>query len=151
MPTKEPEITEKPEETEEPEITDEPEETEEPEEEPEETEAPTARPTVTPTAKPVTKPAKVKIKKWKINKNKVTVYFGKVKNASGYQVRYSTSVKYNKDLSSKAVSCKSTKTMVRLKKSRKKHFIQMRAYTKKNGKKVYGSWGNTIKIYKNIK
>ena len=30
-------------------------------------------------------------------------------------------------------------------------FIQMRAYTKKNGKKVYGSWGNTIKIYKNIK
>jgi len=151
VPTKEPEITEKPEETEEPEITDEPEETEEPEEEPEETEAPTARPTVTPTAKPVTKPAKVKIKKWKINKNKVTVYFGKVKNASGYQVRYSTSVKYNKDLSSKAVSCKSTKTMVRLKKSRKKHFIQMRAYTKKNGKKVYGSWGNTIKIYKNIK
>lgn len=105
---------------------------------------------MTPTAKPVTKPAKVKIKKWKINKNKVTVYFGKVKNASGYQVRYSTSVKYNKDLSSKAVSCKSTKTMVRLKKSRKKHFIQMRAYTKKNGKKVYGSWGNTIKIYKNI-
>ena len=87
VPTKEPEITEEPEETEEPEITDEPEETEEPEEEPDETEAPTARPTVTPTAKPVTKPAKVKIKKWKINKNKVTVYFGKVKNASGYQVR----------------------------------------------------------------
>lgn len=154
VPTKELEITEKPEETEEPEITDEPEETEEPEDEPEESEepeAPTARPTVTPTAKPVTKPAKVKIKKWKINKNKVTVYFGKVKNASGYQVRYSTSVKYNKNLSSKAVSCKSTKTMVRLKKSRKKHFIQMRAYTKKNGRKVYGSWGNTIKIYKNIK
>ncbi len=151
MPTTAPTETPTVEPTEEPEITEEPEETETPTEEPEETKAPTARPTVTPTAKPVTKPAKVKINKWKINKNKVTVYFGKVKNASGYQVRYSTSVKYNKDLSSKAVSYKSTKTTVTLKKSRKKHFIQMRAYTKKNGKKVYGSWGNTIKIYKNIK
>ena len=111
---------------------------------------PTAKPTVSPTTKPSdsSKPAAVKIKNANVKKNKVTVYFKKVNNASGYEVRYSTDSKFKKNVKKKLVSSKVSKTTITLKKSYKKCFIRMRAYTKKNGKKIYGNWGNAFAISK---
>ncbi|MBU5479306.1 PT domain-containing protein [Eubacterium sp. MSJ-13] len=115
------------------------------------TQKPAEEPTVSPTAKPgnntVTsdkKPARVKIKKWSVRKNKVTVYFGKVKNISGYQLRYATDTKFKKNLKYKTISAGAAKTTLTLKKSSKKHYIQLRAYIRKNGKKVYGQWGDKL-------
>ena len=118
---------------------------------------PTVKPTVMPTIKPsgntggdgtvnYSKPAIVKIKKWSVKKNKLTVYFGKVKNASGYQFRYSTDAKFKRNLKHKDISAKTTKTKFTLKKSSKKHYIQIRAYTKKNGQRIYGQWGEMLVI-----
>lgn len=111
---------------------------------------PTAKPTVSPTTKPSdsSKPAAVKIKNANVKKNKVTVYFKKVNNVSGYEVRYSTDSKFKKNVKKKLVSSKVSKTTITLKKSYKKCFIRMRAYTKKNGKKIYGNWGNAFAISK---
>lgn len=111
---------------------------------------PTAKPTVSPTTKPSdnSKPAAVKIKNANVKKNKVTVYFKKVNNASGYEVRYSKDSKFKKNVKKKLVSSKVSKTTITLKKSYKKCFIRMRAYTKKNGKKIYGNWGNAFAISK---
>ena len=111
---------------------------------------PTAKPTASPTTKPSdsSKPAAVKLKNANVKKNKVTVYFKKVNNASGYEVRYSTDSKFKKNVKKKLVSSKVSKTTITLKKSYKKCFIRMRAYTKKNGKKIYGNWGNAFAISK---
>ncbi|MCI6655131.1 MAG: hypothetical protein MSH21_07780 [Clostridium sp.] len=96
----------------------------------------------------ISKPAAVKIKNANVKKNKVTVYFKKVNNASGYEVRYSKDSKFKKNVKKKLVSSKVSKTTITLKKSYKKCFIRMRAYTKKNGKKIYGNWGNAFAISK---
>ena len=111
---------------------------------------PTAKPTVSPTTKPSdsSKPAAVKIKNANVKKNKVTVYFKKVNNVSGYEVRYSKDSKFKKNVKKKLVSSKVSKTTITLNKSYKKCFIRMRAYTKKNGKKIYGNWGNTFVVSK---
>lgn len=111
---------------------------------------PTAKPTVSPTTKPSdsSKPAAVKIKNANVKKNKVTVYFKKVNNVSGYEVRYSKDSKFKKNVKKKLVSSKVSKTTIKLNKSYKKCFIRMRAYTKNNGKKIYGNWGNTFVVSK---
>lgn len=111
---------------------------------------PTAKPTVSPTTKPSdsSKPAAVKIKNANVKKNKVTVYFKKVNNVSGYEVRYSKDSKFKKKVKKKLVSSKVSKTTITLSKSYKKCFIRMRAYTKNNGKKIYGNWGNTFAVSK---
>ena len=111
---------------------------------------PTAKPTVSPTTKPSdsSKPAAVKIKNANVKKNKVTVYFKKVNNVSGYEVRYSKDSKFKKNVKKKLVSSKVSKTTITLNKSYKKCFIRMRAYTKNNGKKIYGNWGNTFSVSK---
>ena len=96
----------------------------------------------------ISKPTEVKIKNANVKKNKVTVYFKKVNNASGYEVRYSTDSKFKKNVKKKLVSSKVSKTTITLKKSYKKRFIMMCAYTKKNGKKIYGNWGNAFAISK---
>lgn len=111
---------------------------------------PTAKPTVSPTTKPSdsSKPAAVKIKNANVKKNKVTVYFKKVNNVSGYEVRYSKDSKFKKNVKKKLVSSKVSKTTITLNKSYKKCFIRMRVYTKNNGKKIYGNWGNTFAVSK---
>lgn len=111
---------------------------------------PTAKPTVSPTTKPSdnSKPAAVKIKNANVKKNKVTVYFKKVNNVSGYEVRYSKDSKFKKNVKKKLVSSKVSKTTITLNKSYKKCFIRMRAYTKNNGKKIYSNWGNTFAVSK---
>lgn len=96
----------------------------------------------------ISEPAAVKIKNANVKKNKVTVYFKKVNNVSGYEVRYSKDSKFKKNVKKKLVSSKVSKTTITLNKSYKKCFIRMRAYTKNNGKKIYGNWGNTFAVSK---
>ena len=86
----------------------------------------------------ISEPAAVKIKNANVKKNKV----------SGYEVRYSKDSKFKKNVKKKLVSSKVSKTTITLNKSYKKCFIRMRAYTKKNGKKIYGNWGNTFVVSK---
>ena len=83
--------------------------------------------------------AKASIRKTKKYKKAAGVYWNKVKNADGYEIRYSlkSSMKQAKVKKSTKTSCKITKL-----RSKKKYYIQVRAYTKKTGKKIYGSWSS---------
>ncbi|MCH5252999.1 MAG: fibronectin type III domain-containing protein [Lachnospiraceae bacterium] len=103
----------------------------------------TTKPKTTP--KPVKKPGKPTIKTLK-NKSgkKVTLKLKKkVSGATGYQVAYATksSMKGQKKKTFKGTSI----TIKKLKK-KKTYYFRVRAYTKKNGKTVYGDWGKKKKI-----
>lgn len=82
---------------------------------------------------------KAKIKKIKRNGTKIKVTIKKVKGATKYQIKYSTSKKFKKKSTKTTTSKKTTKTIKKLKKN-KKYYIKVRAYRKVNGKKYYGKW-----------
>lgn len=84
--------------------------------------------------------ASVKITNVKGRKIKVVI---KGKNASGYQLRYSTSKKFKKKQTK--TTAKSTFTISRLKKG-KTYYVKVRAYNKVNGKKVYSPWSKVKKV-----
>lgn len=107
------------------------------------TSAPTNTPSVS--GKPVSVAnAKVEIKSVKNKKSKKAVIsWKKVTGASGYQIVYSTSKKF-KSKKTKNVT-KATVTLSKLKK-KKTYYIKVRAYTKVNGKKVYGKWSTVKKV-----
>ncbi|MCH5251752.1 MAG: fibronectin type III domain-containing protein [Lachnospiraceae bacterium] len=112
------------------------------------TPTPTKKPQAT--AKPtVKKPGKPVIKKLKNKKGKkvIVTLKKKVSGATGYQVAYATKSSMK---GQKQKSFKGTKVTVKKLKKRKKYYFRVRAYTKKSGKTVYGSWGNkkNIKIKK---
>lgn len=91
----------------------------------------------------VTPPSKVKWKKVKAAKKKVTLKWKKASKAKGYRVQYSTSKKFKKNVKNKYT----TKTSITIKKlkSKKKYYFRIKAY-KLNalGKKVYSKkWSNT--------
>ncbi len=97
----------------------------------------------------IKKPGKPKIKKL-VNKKgkKVTVTLsGKVSGATGYQVVYAAKSSMK---GQKKKTFKGTSVTVKGLKKKKTYYFRVRAYTKKNGKTVYGSWGNkkSIKIKK---
>lgn len=89
------------------------------------------------------KPAKVKSVKLTRGSKKIKVRFSKVSNAAGYQVVYSTSKKYSK--AKKKLIYKNTTTLTGLKKG-KTYYVKVRAFYKKSGTKVYGSYSATKKI-----
>ena len=94
------------------------------------------------TAKPV-KPQSVKVKT--SGKKKVKITFKKVKNANGYQIKYS----YKKNMKS-AKTKLTTKVSYTLKKltSKKIVYVQVRAYTNDSaGSKVYGKFSAKKKAY----
>lgn len=92
---------------------------------------------------------KTKIIKVKAKKKSLKVTWNKVNKATGYQYAYKT--KKAKKYKYK----KTTLTSVKIKKlkSNKKYSVKVRAYTKVNGKNVYGSWSNvkSVKTKKSIK
>lgn len=115
---------------------------------PEITPAPTGTPQ--PVVEPeINKPGKPTIKKLKNKKGKkVTVTLsGKVSGASGYQVAYATKSSMK---GQKIKSFKGTSVTIKGLKKKKTYYFCVRAYTKKNGKTVMGSWGKkkSIKIKK---
>lgn len=93
----------------------------------------------------VKKPGKPAIKKLKNKKGKkVTVTLSKkVSGATGYQVAYATKSSMK---GQKKKSFKGTSVTVKKLKKKKTYYFRVRAYTKKNGKTVYGNWGNKKKI-----
>lgn len=97
----------------------------------------------------VKKPGKPAIKKLKNAKGKkVTVTLSKkVSGASGYQVAYAAKSSMK---GQKKKSFKGTSVTIKGLKKKKTYYFRVRAYTKKNGKTVYGSWSGkkSIKIKK---
>lgn len=67
-----------------------------------------------------------------------TVRYGKVTGASGYEVRYS--IHYDMSRSTRKDRKTSRSLTVRNLKSEGIYFVQVRAYGKTNGKKVYSKW-----------
>lgn len=106
--------------------------------------SPTKKPDVTTSTK-AKKPGKPTIKKLKSKKGKkVTVTLSKkVSGAAGYQVAYATKSSMK---GKKYKSFKGTSVTVKGLKKKKTYYFRVRAYVKKNGKKVYGSWGNKKRI-----
>ena len=91
-----------------------------------------------PEAHAVTKPAKAKITSiYSKSMSGMTVTWNEVANADGYQVRYSK--KKSMSGAKKKTFSGTTGPITKLT-SGKKYYVQVRAYTKSNGKKVYGSW-----------
>lgn len=89
--------------------------------------------------KPVN-PGKVIIQKLRKGKKSFTVSYKKLTKATGYQVRYS--LKSNMK-SAKTVNVKGkTSITVRKLKSKKKYYVQVRAYNTVSGKTVYGSFSS---------
>lgn len=80
------------------------------------------------------------------NKKKIKITLKKVKGASGYQVKYSTSKKFGKKVT-KTVTSKKVKVTLKKLKAKKKYYIKARAYTKFYGQKMYGKWSK-VKIVK---
>ncbi len=78
----------------------------------------------------------------KAGKKSFKVTYNKVKDATGFQVRYKLSGKWTvKTFNSKKTA---TKTIKKLKKG-KKYKVQVRAFIKQDGMKAYSSWTKTKK------
>lgn len=103
------------------------------------TEAPTKGKTI--------KVGKTKIKKATKKKNakKAKISLKKVKNASGYQIKISTSSKFAKKKTITKITKKTNYTVKKLKPG-KKYYVKARAYIKKGKTKIYGKWCNKKKI-----
>lgn len=92
-------------------------------------------------------PKQVKVKS--TGKKKIKVSWKKVAKADGYQVRYSLKKSMKK---AKKVAVKKSKTSVVIKKlkAKKKYYVQVRAYRKVDGEKVYSKWSSkkAVKVKK---
>lgn len=97
-----------------------------------------------------TQPQKTKLGKPAIKKlsnkkaKKVTLVISKkVSGASGYQAAYATKSSMK---GQKKKTFKGTSVTIKSLKKGKTYYFRVRAYTKKNGKTVYGNWGNKKRI-----
>lgn len=75
----------------------------------------------------------------------VTVTFKKNKNATGYQVQYSTSKKFTKK-TTKTLLVKKTSCTIKKLKSKKTYYVRVRSVRKVNGKNYYGKYSTSKKI-----
>ena len=93
------------------------------------------------------KPGKAKILSVKANSSTAfTVKWKKVSGAKGYQIRYST-----RSSMSGARMVFTTKRSRKIKKLKAgtKYYVQVRAYKKSNGKKIYGKWSKKKSVTTN--
>lgn len=88
----------------------------------------------------------VKIKKAVIHKKTVKIKLKKVKGASGYTIKFSTSNKFSK-ARTKTVKTKKINYVFKKIKTSKRYYIKARAYIKRNKKNYYGNWSK-VKIIK---
>ncbi len=82
--------------------------------------------------------AKVTNVKITVKSNKAAIKWKKVKKAKGYQIKISTSKKFDKPFT-KTFSKKSSKLNIKLD-DNKIYYIKVRAYKKISGTKKYGKW-----------
>ena len=97
------------------------------------------------TLKVMTSPKKVKVTSCTSGNKTVSLKWNKVKG-SGYEIQCSTSKKFKKNV--KKVTAKKSKKSMTVKKleSGKTYYIRIRAYSKVNGTKYYGSWSKVKKV-----
>lgn len=96
------------------------------------------------------KPAKQKTPALKVQKGKkLKVSWKKDKNATGYEIQYSTDKKFKNKKVTKSVQMKKNKTVtatIKKLKAKKQYYVRIRAYksAKINGKneKLYGAWSS---------
>lgn len=100
------------------------------------------KPAVEPEVKNPGKPAIKKLKNKKGKKITVTLS-KKVSGASGYQAAYAVKSSMK---GQKIKSFTGTSVTIKGLKKKKTYYVRVRAYTKKNGKTVYGSWSGKKKI-----
>jgi len=113
---------------------------------------PTTKPTAKPTAKPtptpkpeVKKPKKAVITSLKNQKGKkLQVQIKKIKNVKGYQIKYSTSKKFKKNVTDTLTTSKTKVVLKKLKKG-KIYYVKARAYVKDGSKKIYGNFSDVKK------
>ena len=124
-----------------------------------------SKPNTTTTAKPATKPAatakktnttaaaKVKLTKQtakvKANgKKKIKVSWKKDKNASGYEITYSTKKSFKGKKTIVVKSNKTTSKVVKKLTSKKKYFVKVRSYKQVGKTKTYGAYSKvkTVKV-----
>lgn len=86
-------------------------------------------------------PNKTKIAKAKRKGKKLTLQWKKVKGATGYEIKYSTSSKFKKAKTKTTKKCKFTLKLP----NKKKWYVRIRAYKKVGKKKVYGSYSKAKK------
>ena len=85
-------------------------------------------------------PGKVKNLRFKIKNKKLKVTWSKQKNVRGYIIKLSKNKKFNKKVKTyKVVGNHNYKV---LKTKYKNYYFKIRAYTKENGKMIYGEWSN---------
>lgn len=88
---------------------------------------------------------KIKSAVKKASAKKVVIKLKKVRGASGYEVKVSTSKKFAKK-TTKTVDAKKLSVTVKKLQSNKKYFAKVRAYVIVNGTKVYGKYSKAVKI-----
>lgn len=85
-----------------------------------------------------------------VKKKKIKVSIRKQNSVTGYQIKFSTSKKYNKGTIGTVTMEKNNYTIKKLKKGRK-YYIKVRSYVKDStGRKIYGKWSKSkiVKIKK---
>lgn len=91
--------------------------------------------------------ATTSITKKKKAKNRITIQYKAVSGATGYQVSYSTTKSFSKNVKKKLVkSGKTLQKKITGLKSRKTYYIRVRAYRTVSGKKYYGAWSKVKKV-----
>ena len=88
---------------------------------------------------------KIKSAVKKASAKKVVIKLKKVRGASGYEVKVSTSKKFSKK-TTKTVDAKKLSVTVKKLQPNKKYFAKVRAYVIFNGTKVYGKYSKAVKI-----
>ena len=88
---------------------------------------------------------KIKSAVKKASAKKVVIKLKKVRGASGYEVKVSTSKKFAKK-TTKTVDAKKLSVTVKKLQPNKKYFAKVRAYVIVNGTKVYGKYSKAVKI-----
>ncbi len=80
-------------------------------------------------------------------KGKLSVKYGKVTYAKGYQITYSTSSKFTKSTTKSLYTSATSKTLSNMK-IKKTYYVKVRAYqTDSLGSKVFGSYSTVRKVY----
>lgn len=84
-------------------------------------------------------PKPAAIKKLTSSKKSVTVKWGKVSSAAGYEIQYAKKSNFSDAKTKKVGASKTSATISKLKKG-KKYYVRIRAYKITGGKKIYSTW-----------
>ena len=106
----------------------------------------TAKKTTTASVK-IAKPKKVTILKAKKKKNVVTLKWKKIKGVTGYQITVAKDKKFRK-YKKNYYTRKASLTTKKIKLTKKIKYVRVRAYVKKKGKTVFGTYSKILKINK---